>query len=84
VDNGVELFADSAAQASVSAVKAASRRIMVRSYIGAVVIIVLAGLTGFGGAEFDNYYTAHSQMMMANGKTVLGSYAQHYLALKNG
>jgi hypothetical protein len=84
VDTGIELFADSAAKASVSAVKAASSRVMVRSYIGAVVIIVLAGITGFGGAEVDNYYSAHSQMMMANGKSVLGSYAQHYMAPKNG
>ena len=83
VDNGIQIFADSAALASVSAVKAASSRVMVRSYIGALIIIVLAGLTGFGGAEFANYYSLHSQMAL-NSKTLLGSYAQHIMVPNNG
>lgn len=85
VDNGIELFANSAAEASVSAVKAASSRVMVRSYLGAVLIILFAGLAGFGGAEFDHYYTVHSQMVLSNSKAMLGGYAQRYMAPnKNG
>lgn len=85
VDNGIELFANSAAEASVSAVKAASSRVMVRSYLGAVLIILFAGLAGFGGAEFDHYYTVHSQMVLSNSKAMLGGYAQRYMVPnKNG
>lgn len=83
VDNGIQMFADSAALASVSAVKAASSRVMVRSYIGALIIIVLAGLTGFGGAEFANYYSLHSQMAL-NSKALIGSYTQQMRRPNNG